>query len=66
MAERGCSGMRYESSPQNNIKLLIKIKLNGSIGEGNGTPLQYACLEIPWTEEPVRLQSMGSLRVRHD
>ena len=21
---------------------------------------------IPWTEEPVRLQSMGSLRVRHD
>ena len=22
--------------------------------------------EIPWTEEPVRLQSMGSQRVRHD
>ena len=22
--------------------------------------------KIPWTEEPVRLQSMGSLRVRHD
>ena len=22
--------------------------------------------EIPWTEEPGRLQSMGSLRVRHD
>ena len=21
---------------------------------------------IPWTEEPVRLQSMGSLRVRHN
>ena len=21
---------------------------------------------IPWTEEPVRLQSMGSQRVRHD
>ena len=21
---------------------------------------------IPWTEEPGRLQSMGSLRVRHD
>ena len=21
---------------------------------------------IPWTEEPSRLQSMGSLRVRHD
>ena len=22
--------------------------------------------KIPWTEEPSRLQSMGSLRVRHD
>ena len=22
--------------------------------------------EIPWTDEPGRLQSMGSLRVRHD
>ena len=34
------------------------------IGEGNGNPLQY--WKIPWTEEPGRLQSMGSLRVRHD
>ena len=33
---------------------------------GNGTPLQYSCLEIPWTEEPGRLQSMGSLRVGHE
>ena len=32
-------------------------------GEGNGTPLQYFCLENPWTEEPGRLQSMGLLRV---
>ena len=35
-------------------------------GEGSGTPLQYCCLENPWTEEPGRLQSMGSLRVGHD
>ena len=28
-------------------------------GEGNGNPLQYCCLEIPRTEEPGRLQSMG-------
>ena len=82
--------------------------------EGNGTPLQYSCLEnpmvrgawqaavhgvaksrtqlsnftfpfhfpalekemaahssvlawkIPWSEEPGRLQSMGSQRIRHD
>ena len=35
-------------------------------GEGDGTPLQYSCLENPWTEEPGRLQSMGSLRVGYD
>ena len=37
-----------------------------SPGEGNGYLLQYSCLEIPWTEEPGRLQSMGSQRVGHD
>ena len=35
--------------------------------EGNGTPLQYCfAWKIPWTEEPGRLQSMGSLRVKCD
>ena len=33
-------------------------------GEGNGNPLQYAC--PPWTEEPGRLQSMGSQRGGHE
>ena len=33
--------------------------LGRSPGEGNGNPLQYSCLENPWTEEPDRLQSMG-------
>ena len=28
-------------------------------GEGNGTPLQYSCLENPWMEEP------GGLYVVH-
>ena len=32
---------------------------------GNGNPLQYSCLGIPWTEEPGGLPSMpwGSRRV---
>ena len=34
---------------------------NQSSREGNGNPLQYSCLENPWTEEPGRLQSMGLL-----
>ena len=44
----------------------IYILLGRDPGEGKGTPLQYSCLENPWTEESGRLQSMGSLRVRHD
>ena len=37
-----------------------------SVGEGNGTPLQYSCLEIPRTEEPGGLQSVGLLQVWHN
>ena len=32
-------------------------------GGGHGNPLQYSCLENPWTEENARLQSTGSYRV---
>ena len=38
----------------------------GSPGEGRGNPLQCSCVEIPWAEEPGRLQSTGSRRVGHD
>ena len=31
-----------------------------SSGEGNGNPLSVLVWSIPWTEEPGRLQSMGS------
>ena len=44
------------------------IKLPTYVGlyrEGNGTPVQYSCLENPWMEEPSGLQSMGSQRVGH-
>ena len=37
-----------------------------SPGEGNGNPLQYSCLENPWTEEPGGLQSIGWQTVRYD
>ena len=38
-----------------------------SSGQGNGNPLHYSCLgKSQWTEETDGLQSMGSLRVRHD
>ena len=34
-------------------------------GGGYGNPLQYSCWRIPRTEEPGRLQSIGSQGVRH-
>ena len=34
--------------------------------EGNGTPIQYSCLENPMDGEPGGLPSMGSHRVGHD
>ena len=39
---------------------------NNEWGEGNGTPLQYSCLENPMDGGAWGLQSMGSLRVEHD
>ena len=53
---------------RNNIKYdsMVLSKDVERDGEDNGTPLQYSCLENSWTEEPGRLQSMGSLRVGND
>ena len=39
--------------------------LGRSPGEGIGNPLQFTCLEIPWTGEPGGLQTMGSQSIKH-
>ena len=36
------------------------------LGEGNGNPLHYSCLENPINRVPEELQSVGSQRVRHN
>ena len=41
-----------------NFKLLNSSNISIYHGEGNGSPLQYSCVENPWTEEPGRLLSM--------
>ena len=40
-------------------------RLGRSLWVGNGNPLQYSCLKIPWTQDHGRLQSMGLQRARH-
>ena len=44
----------------------VMTNLDSIFREGNGTPLQYSCLENPMDGEPGGLQSMGSLRVGHN
>ena len=48
------------------FSLLIKTLIMLDNGEGDGIPLQSLAWKIPWTEEPGRLQPMGSLRVGHN
>ena len=48
------------------MSLLFDMLSRLIIGEGNGNPLQYSCLESPMDEEPGRLPSMGSHRVGLD
>ena len=40
-------------------------ELGRSPGEGNGNPLQYSCLKIPWREELVGYTPRGSKESDH-
>ena len=49
------------------IKEFLKLKTTvGSIGERNGTPLQYSCLETPMDRGAWRATVHGIARVGHD
>ena len=37
-----------------------------SLEKGMATHFSILAWRVPWTEEPARLQSIGSQRVRHD
>ena len=42
------------------VNPVLRLPLTSFPGEGNGNPLQYSCLENPWTEEPGGLQFIVS------
>ena len=51
------------------IKEMTQVQSQGQedpLEEGIATPSSILAWRMPWTEEPGRLQSMGSQRVRHD
>ena len=42
------------------------LRCEDPLEKGMATSSSILAWRIPWTEEPGRLQSMGSQRVRHD
>ena len=52
----------YPGTPFSSILALKSDASEKAMAPHSGT----LAWKIPWTEEPVRLQSMGSLRVGHD
>ena len=60
----GCSPWDFEESDTTE-RLHFHFSLS-CIGEGNGNPSSVLAWRIPGTEEPGRLPSLGSHRVRHD
>ena len=53
-------GSVVKDPPANTGDADLILESGRSPGEGDGNPLQYSCLENPWTEEPGGLQSTGS------
>ena len=66
MAGGESHGLVVKNPPANVRDAGLIPGLGRSPGEGNGNPLQYSAWRTLWTEEPGRLQSMESQRVRHN
>ena len=45
---------------------ILSLGLEDPLEKGMATHFSMLPWEIPWTEEPGKLESMGSQRVRHD
>ena len=64
---KGFPGGSVVENPPANAGDIALILGSGRVpGERNGNPLCVLAWEIPWTEEPGGLQSIGSQRIRHD
>ena len=67
LGSKGFPGSSAVKNPPTSAEDMGSIPGSGRLpGEGNGSPFQVLTWEIPWTEEPVELQSIGLQRVRQD
>ena len=48
------------------VKAMVFLVVMYGLEKATATHSSTLAWKIPWTEEPGRLQSMGSLRVRHN
>ena len=63
---KGCTAQMVKNPPANAGDLSSIPELGRSPGAEKGYPLSILACRSPQTEEPGRLQSTGSQRVRHD
>ena len=71
-----CPHLLYSQGPFSHVNSLVFTQVapldkpyhnpSSLTGEGNGTHSSTLAWKIPWTEEPGRLQSMGSQTVGPD
>ena len=58
--------LAVKNPPANAGEWVSSLGWEDPLEEGMATRSSILAWRIPWTEEPGRLQSMGSQRVRHD
>ena len=59
LALGSCGGSVVKDLPTNAGVVNLTPGWGGSLGEGDGTHSSVLAWEIPWTEEPGGLQSLG-------
>ena len=62
----GASGKEPACQCRRHKRLRFDLGQEDPLEEGMATHSSILDWRTPWTEEPVRLQSMGLQRVRHD
>ena len=61
-----CSAQMGKHLPTMQETRVQSLSREGPLEKEAATPSNTLAWKIPWMEEPGRLQSMGSHRVRHD